>query len=43
MFDLHDVLKKIGGNISGHPLGTWSIPPVIVDEELHRSNYLSSK
>ncbi|XP_021632997.1 uncharacterized protein LOC110630016 isoform X2 [Manihot esculenta] len=34
---------KEGGNISGHPLGTWSIPPVIVDEELHRSNYLSSK
>ncbi|KAF2292982.1 hypothetical protein GH714_034570 [Hevea brasiliensis] len=34
---------KEGGNISGHPLGTWSIPPLIIDEELHRSNYLNSK
>ncbi|XP_002532872.3 uncharacterized protein LOC8281241 [Ricinus communis] len=32
-----------GGKISGHPFGTWSIPPVIVDEELHRSNCFTSK
>ncbi|GAV69135.1 hypothetical protein CFOL_v3_12636, partial [Cephalotus follicularis] len=27
-----------GGNSSGHPLGTWSIPHVIGNEELYRSN-----
>ncbi|OMO56113.1 hypothetical protein CCACVL1_26738 [Corchorus capsularis] len=31
---------KEGGKISGHPLGTWSIPPVIVNEDLYRSNCL---
>ncbi|XP_041005770.1 uncharacterized protein LOC121250652 isoform X2 [Juglans microcarpa x Juglans regia] len=30
---------KEGGKISGHRLGAWSIPPVIVDEELYRSNF----
>ncbi|XP_059433224.1 uncharacterized protein LOC132166431 isoform X2 [Corylus avellana] len=34
---------KEGGKISGHRLGTWSIPPVIVDEELYRSNFPNSK
>lgn len=34
---------KEGGKMSGHRLGTWSIPPVIVDEELYRSNFLNSK
>ncbi|XP_065876241.1 uncharacterized protein [Euphorbia lathyris] len=34
---------KEGGNISGHPHGTWSIPPVIVDEELYRRNCLNSQ
>ncbi|KAK7860121.1 hypothetical protein CFP56_042192 [Quercus suber] len=34
---------KEGGKISGHILGTWSIPPVIVDEELYRSNFQNSK
>lgn len=33
----------LGGKMSGHRLGTWSIPPVIVDEELYRSNFLNSK
>lgn len=33
----------LGGKISGHRLGTWSIPPVIVDEELYRSNFPNSK
>ncbi|KAM7262163.1 hypothetical protein ACFE04_021240 [Oxalis oulophora] len=27
---------KEGGKLSGHPLGTWSIPPLIIDEELYR-------
>ncbi|KAG8481533.1 hypothetical protein CXB51_026317 [Gossypium anomalum] len=30
---------KEGGKVSGHPLGTWSIPPVIINEDLYRSNY----
>ncbi|XP_043719988.1 uncharacterized protein LOC122667679 isoform X2 [Telopea speciosissima] len=30
---------KEGGNISGHSLGTWTIPPVIVDEELYRTDF----
>ncbi|XP_075653411.1 uncharacterized protein LOC142623830 isoform X4 [Castanea sativa] len=34
---------KEGGKISGHILGMWSIPPVIVDEELYRSNFQNSK
>ncbi|WCJ31907.1 hypothetical protein M5689_013358 [Euphorbia peplus] len=34
---------KEGGNIAGHPHGTWSIPPVIVDEELYRRNCLNSQ
>ncbi|KAB1210196.1 hypothetical protein CJ030_MR6G024472 [Morella rubra] len=34
---------KEGGKISGHRLGVWSIPPVIVDEELYRTNFLSSR
>ncbi|XP_021897607.1 uncharacterized protein LOC110814437 isoform X2 [Carica papaya] len=33
---------KEGGKMSGHPLGTWNIPPVIVDEEFYRSNLLSN-
>ncbi|KAK1588809.1 hypothetical protein Q3G72_027310 [Acer saccharum] len=34
---------KEGGTISGnHPLGAWSIPPVIVNEESFRSNLLNS-
>uniref|UniRef100_A0A2P2KTW5 Uncharacterized protein n=1 Tax=Rhizophora mucronata TaxID=61149 RepID=A0A2P2KTW5_RHIMU len=28
---------KEGGKVSGHSLGTWSIPPVIIDEESYRS------
>ncbi|KAJ4714471.1 ATP synthase subunit B [Melia azedarach] len=32
---------KEGGKISEHPLGTWSIPPLIVDEESYRSNLLN--
>ncbi|XP_062149395.1 uncharacterized protein LOC133858003 isoform X2 [Alnus glutinosa] len=34
---------KEGGKISGHRLGTWSIPPVIGDEDLYRSNFPDSK
>ncbi|XWS44958.1 hypothetical protein CRYUN_Cryun15aG0094600 [Craigia yunnanensis] len=34
---------KEGGMVSGHPLGTWSIPPVIVNEDLYRSNCLNTK
>ncbi|KDP29710.1 hypothetical protein JCGZ_18645 [Jatropha curcas] len=33
---------KEGGKISGHPLGTWNIPPLILDEELHRLKCLNS-
>ncbi|KAM6563856.1 hypothetical protein CsatB_023854 [Cannabis sativa] len=29
-----------GGSTSKHPLGTWNIPKLIVDEELYRSNVL---
>ncbi|XP_044470293.1 uncharacterized protein LOC123199388 isoform X2 [Mangifera indica] len=29
---------KEGGMISGHPFGTWTIPPIIADEESYRSN-----
>ncbi|KAK9096440.1 hypothetical protein Sjap_021937 [Stephania japonica] len=32
-----------GGNTGVHPLGMWTIPPVIVDENCHRSEHLSSK
>ncbi|GMN33849.1 hypothetical protein TIFTF001_004371 [Ficus carica] len=32
-----------GGNKSIHPLGTWSIPPLIADENLYRSNLLDPK
>ncbi|XP_031251685.1 uncharacterized protein LOC116109593 isoform X1 [Pistacia vera] len=34
---------KEGGMISGHPLGTWSIPPIIADEESYRSNLSNLK
>ncbi|KAA3479874.1 ATP synthase subunit b 2 [Gossypium australe] len=34
---------KEGGTVSGHPLGTWSIPPVIVNEDLYRSNCLNTE
>ncbi|XP_042478202.1 uncharacterized protein LOC122059476 [Macadamia integrifolia] len=34
---------KEGGNISGHSLGTWTIPPVIVDEELYRTDLSCSR
>ncbi|PPR87102.1 hypothetical protein GOBAR_AA33594 [Gossypium barbadense] len=34
---------KEGGKVSGHPLGTWSIPPVIVNEDLYRSNCLNTE
>ncbi|KAH1047565.1 hypothetical protein J1N35_038349 [Gossypium stocksii] len=34
---------KEGGKVSGHPLGTWSIPPVIVNEDLFRSNCLNTE
>ncbi|XP_038719030.1 uncharacterized protein LOC120011927 isoform X2 [Tripterygium wilfordii] len=33
---------KEGGKTSGNPLGTWSIPTVIVDENSYRSNLLHS-
>ncbi|KAK3211284.1 hypothetical protein Dsin_015990 [Dipteronia sinensis] len=33
---------KEGGKESGNPLGAWSIPPVIVNEESFRSNLLNS-
>ncbi|XP_059640314.1 uncharacterized protein LOC132282600 isoform X2 [Cornus florida] len=32
-----------GGKISGPSLGTWSIPPVIEDEDLYRSDLLNSR
>ncbi|XP_048501891.1 uncharacterized protein LOC104895648 isoform X3 [Beta vulgaris subsp. vulgaris] len=31
-----------GGKISGYSLGSWSIPPLIVDEELYRSSMQNS-
>ncbi|KAM5577189.1 hypothetical protein ABKV19_007837 [Rosa sericea] len=34
---------KEGGNMSGHPLGTWSIPPLILDEEFYQSSLLDTK
>ncbi|KAJ8544032.1 hypothetical protein K7X08_025650 [Anisodus acutangulus] len=34
---------KEGGKMSGPSLGTWSIPPVIEDEDLYRSDVLNSK
>ncbi|KAJ4840223.1 hypothetical protein Tsubulata_007505 [Turnera subulata] len=34
---------KEGGKMSGYPLGTWNIPPVIVDEELYRSKCLNDR
>lgn len=34
---------KEGGKTSGPSLGTWSIPPVIEDEDLYRSDVLNSK
>ncbi|KAJ8557460.1 hypothetical protein K7X08_003085 [Anisodus acutangulus] len=34
---------KEGGKTSGPSLGTWSIPPVIEDEELYQSDVLNSK
>ncbi|GLU13097.1 hypothetical protein SLE2022_297440 [Rubroshorea leprosula] len=34
---------KEGGKVSGHSLGTWNIPPLILDEDLYRSNCLSPK
>ncbi|KAJ8771642.1 hypothetical protein K2173_026819 [Erythroxylum novogranatense] len=34
---------KEGGKVSGHTLGTWNIPPLILDEESYRSNASSSK
>lgn len=27
-----------GGKVFGPPLGTWSIPPIIEDEDLYRTN-----
>ncbi|KAL4619607.1 hypothetical protein ACB092_06G091900 [Castanea dentata] len=37
-----ELTKEGGGRISGHVLGTWSMPNVIEDEELYRSNFLNS-
>ncbi|XP_058087031.1 uncharacterized protein LOC131234195 isoform X2 [Magnolia sinica] len=34
---------KEGGKVSGHAFGTWSIPPLIADEESYRSGILPSK
>nr|XP_016490865.1 PREDICTED: uncharacterized protein LOC107810590 [Nicotiana tabacum] len=34
---------KEGGKTSGPSLGTWTIPPVIEDEDLYRSDVLNSK
>ncbi|KAA8546787.1 hypothetical protein F0562_003216 [Nyssa sinensis] len=34
---------KEGGKIIGPSLGTWSIPPVIEDEDLYRSEFINSK
>lgn len=33
---------KEGGKVSGHPLGSWTIPPLIVDEEHYRSTFRNS-
>nr|XP_043608171.1 uncharacterized protein LOC122579968 [Erigeron canadensis] len=32
-----------GGKVSGPPLGTWSIPPIIEDEDLYRYEILNSR
>ncbi|XP_009802514.1 uncharacterized protein LOC107810361 isoform X2 [Nicotiana tabacum] len=34
---------KEGGKTSGPSLGTWTIPPIIEDEDLYRSDVLNSK
>ncbi|KAK8556684.1 hypothetical protein V6N13_064701 [Hibiscus sabdariffa] len=34
---------KEGGKFSGHPLGTWNIPPVIVNEDIYRVNCLNTE
>ncbi|XP_075653599.1 uncharacterized protein LOC142623994 isoform X3 [Castanea sativa] len=38
-----DEVIEEGGKIHGHDLRTWSMPNVIVDEELYRSNFTNSK
>ncbi|KAL4645272.1 hypothetical protein ACB092_02G224500 [Castanea dentata] len=38
-----DEVIEEGGKIYGHDLRTWSMPNVIVDEELYRSNFTNSK
>nr|POE64287.1 hypothetical protein CFP56_36933 [Quercus suber] len=38
-----DEVIEEGGKIYGHNLRTWSMPNVIVDEELYRSNFINSK
>ncbi|KAK4366973.1 hypothetical protein RND71_014853 [Anisodus tanguticus] len=38
-----EATKEGSGKTSGPSLGTWSIPPVIEDEELYRSDVLNSK
>ncbi|XP_028963813.1 uncharacterized protein [Malus domestica] len=34
---------KEGGSASAHPLGAWSIPPLILDEEFYRSSLLDQR
>ncbi|KAM1815926.1 hypothetical protein ACFX12_000394 [Malus domestica] len=34
---------KEGGSASAHPLGAWSIPPLILDEEFYRSSLLDRR
>ncbi|XP_048427258.1 uncharacterized protein LOC103960051 isoform X3 [Pyrus x bretschneideri] len=34
---------KEGGSASAHPLGAWSIPPLILDGEFYRSNMLDQR
>ncbi|GAB4847272.1 hypothetical protein Ancab_026314 [Ancistrocladus abbreviatus] len=34
---------KEGGKITGHPLGSWTIPPLIADEKFYRSMFGSYK
>ncbi|KAH9626340.1 hypothetical protein KSS87_000572 [Heliosperma pusillum] len=29
---------KEGGKMAGHPLGSWAMPPLIVDEDIYRSS-----
>ncbi|KAM3709674.1 hypothetical protein ACB098_02G191900 [Castanea mollissima] len=38
-----DEVIEEGGKIHGHDLRTWSMPNVIVDEELYRSNFTNPK